>query len=435
MLVASTACSHEAPLPDAVAWSPPIPITGAQGGAAPVFATSPAGLLTLAWVTAPANGSDGRLSIRPDANADRTNELRDPLGGLAINGEVPPKIAYGPDGVLYATYLVAHATAGKKRPEMAIRFAMSRNGGADWTTPTTVTATATGDSVFGSYDDHALYVAADGTVYLSWLAATDKASNTYFVRSTDHGATWSRAAKVDGDPSCPCCRTAMASGPDGALYVAWRKIYPGAPGESEMRDIAIARSDDHGQSWGAPTRVHVDAWHVTSCPNAGPSIKVGEDGVVHVAWWTGKEGAAGVQYAQSTDHGVTFSQPVALGVAQFSRAAHVQLAIGSGATKGLVLATWDDGTLKVPQIVSRLSRDGGHTFSATQPLSPDGDLAGYPIVTLHGDTALVAWQQRTVAGVAADSVAHARMDMNDPASHLHAIGALQVVARTGVVHP
>ena len=437
VLVTAAACGHDAQpaggTPDALTWAAPVAVTGALGGAAPVFAASPGGSLTLAWVSAPGNGSDGELSIRPDAWVQATHELRDPLGGLAINGEVPPKIAYGPDGALYATYLVARATAGKKRPEMAIRFARSTDGGARWTTPVTVTATATGDSVFGSYDDHALYAAPDGAIYVSWLAASGKMSNTYFVRSTDRGATWSRPAVVDPGGSCPCCRTAMTSGPDGALYVAWRKIYPGDSGASEVRDIVVARSDDRGRTWHSPIRVHADDWHVTYCPNAGPSIRVGEDGTVHVAWWTGKEGHAGVQYAQSTDRAATFSAPVALDIARFSRPSHVQLALGSGAARGVVLAAWDDGTLETPRIVARVSRDGGRTFGAAQALSDTGAVAGYPIVGLRGDTALVAWQQRSAAGVASDSVAHAHMDMSQPASHLHTIGALQVVARSGIL--
>ena len=405
-------------------------MTPVQGGAAPVFATSPAGRITLAWVSDPERKTDGRLYVRPDAFDSTTSQLRDSLGSLSIYGEVPPKIAYAPDGKLYAAYLVTRAVPGKKYPENAMRFAASSDRGANWSVPVTVTATAAGDSVFGSYDDHALHVGADGTIYLSWLALTGETSHTYFVRSTDGGKTWSRPAMVDANPSCPCCRTAMASGPDGALYVAWRKIYPDSKGKTEMRDIVVARSDDRGQTWSAPSRVHADEWHVSYCPDAGPSIKIGPDSVLHVAWWTGKEGAAGVRYTQSRDRGATFSAPVALGVARYSRAAHVQLALGSGEEKDLVLAAWDDGTRRIPQIVTRLSRDGGRTFEELEPLSAEGIQAGYPVAGLFGDTAIVAWQQRSVAEAAKDSTGHAHLNPNDPSTYINSVGALQVVART-----
>jgi hypothetical protein len=46
-----------------------------------------------------------------------------------------------------------------------------------------------------------------------------------------------------------------------------------------------------------------------------------------VAWWSGKEGAAGAFYARSGDGARTFDAPVALGVGARSRPAHVQLAL------------------------------------------------------------------------------------------------------------
>jgi hypothetical protein len=173
------------------------------GGAAPVLAASTSGRLAMAWVSAPNGGSDGRLYVRPDARGIASApaaELRDSLGNLSIYGEVPPKIAFGPDSTLYAAYLVTRIVRGMRWPQNALRFAVSRDGGAHWGAPATVTR----DNVFGSYDDHALYVTPDGTIYLSWLAeAKHDTSHTYFARSTDGGKTWSTPTVVDLDPSCP----------------------------------------------------------------------------------------------------------------------------------------------------------------------------------------------------------------------------------------
>lgn len=429
--VTAGACTRSQAFDASAVWTPEAPVsTSTGGGAAPVFAAAPGGGTALAWVAAPNGGTDGRLYVRSAAHHDSVSELRDTLGSLSIYGEVPPKIAFAPDGELYAAYLVTKVVPGERWPENAMRFARSPDGGAHWSTPQTVTATATGDSVFGMYDDHALLVAGDGTIYISWLSMAGDTSHTYYVRSTDHGTTWSRSALVDVGASCPCCRTSMTSGPDGTLYVAWRKIYPGGPGQSEIRDIAVAHSSDRGHTWSAPTRVHVDDWHVTYCPDAGPSIKVGGDGVVHVAWWTGKEGHAGVQYAQSTDHGASFSPAVPLGVAAASRAAHVQLALGSGAFAQTVVAVWDDGTRQVPQIVARISRDGGRTFGEAEPLSAVGDVAGYPVVSLRDSTLTVAWQERSLVEAAKDSAAKARLDPKAATTYINSVGAMQVVSRS-----
>jgi hypothetical protein len=413
-----------------VRWSAPVVVSRVTGGgAAPVFAEGPFGRLALAWVSAPQRGDDGRLFVFADngTGPGPVEELRDPLGSLSIYGEVPPKIAYGPDRTLYAAYLVSKVVPGMRWPQHALRFAVSRDGGAHWDTPMTVT----GDSVFGSYDDHALHVASDGTIYLSWLAMTNHhTSNTYFARSSDRGKTWSRPTVIDQNPSCPCCRTAMASGPDGALYVAWRKRFPG-----EQRDIVVAKSTDAGTTWNAPVRVYKDAWEVNYCPDAGPSIKVGRDGILHVAWWTGREGRAGTQYAQSRDGGVTFSKPVELGLAQYSRAAHIQLALGVGSDSGMVVAAWDDGTRKVPQVVVRVSRDGGRRFAPAEVVSATDNAAGYPVVVLRSGVVVVAWQERTVAAAAADSAARAKLDKTDPRTYVNAVGAMQIALRTGVVVP
>lgn len=415
-----------------VVWEPATSWTATSGGgAAPVLAASNTGRLALAWVSAPNGGSDGRLYVRPDARriaSGHPTELRDSLGNLSIYGEVPPKIAFGPDSTLYAAYLVTKLVPGMRWPQNALRFAVSKDGGAHWGAPSTVTR----DNVFGSYDDHALHVAPDGTIYLSWLAeAKHDTSHTYFARSTDGGKTWSTPAIIDLDASCPCCRTSMASGPDGALYVAWRKRFPSAQGE--QRDIVIAKSADKGTTWSAPARVHVDAWQVSYCPDAGPSVKVGGDGVVHIAWWTGKEGSAGTQYAQSSDGGRTFSAPVALGLGQHSRAAHIQLALGNDTDSHTVVAAWDDGTRQIPQIVLRVSRDGGRSFGPAEGASDEGSQAGYPVVTLQRDTIMLAWQERSLAAAAADSAASATKDKNDASTYVNAVGAMQIVTRRGVM--
>jgi peroxiredoxin len=433
----ATACSRDtertgAPSSTAVAWGEATSLTQTMGGgAAPVFATSPSQQVTLAWVSAPNGGTDGRLYVRPNANATAVSELRDAAGSMTIYGEVPPKIAYAPDGMLHAAYLVTKVVPGEKWPQNLLRFASSKDNGATWDRPTTVV----GDGMFGSYSDHALHIASNGTVYLSWLSVVgNDSSRTFVARSSDGGHSWTKPVVVDLDPSCPCCRTAMASGPDGALYVAWRKRFPSAGGE--VRDIVLARSTDGGATWSTPARVHADAWKVDHCPDAGPSVRVARDGVVHVAWWTGKDGAAGVRYVQSLDGGRTFSEPVLLGVAAQSRPAHVQLALGDASHAGVIAAAWDDGTMAVPRIVVRLSRDNGKTFGPAEPVSAAGDQAGYPVVNLRGDTVMVAWQARSLAEASADSAQHAAMvahDPNDAGAYINRVGAMQVMTRRGVI--
>lgn len=247
------------------------------------------------------------------------------------------------------------------------------------------------------------------------------------AHSTDQGITWSPRVRVDLGEACPCCRTAIASGADGTLYLAWRHVF-----EGNVRDVVVSRSTDHGEHWSAPVRVHADGWVFDGCPRAGPAIQVDKAGSVHVAWWTGKQKAAGVWYARSDDGGRSFGAPVALGVAEQASPAHVQLALGADS---LVVASWDDGSQSRRQILLRLSRDLGRSFSPAQPLSEPGRSPGYPVLAVASGAVTVAWSE--VSAAAADSAARmaAEMKKRDPKApmKLHAVGGSQVIVRRGTL--
>ena len=386
-------------------------------GAAPMFAVSPTGAEAAAWVAAPGGGTDGRLYVSVDGRPPV--ELRDSLGPIEAHAEAPPKVAYGPDGSLNALYVVGKVVPGKRFPLGALRLARSADGGAHWGAPVTVTD----DSVFGSHNFHALHAAPNGALYVAWLDGRAGKSAAFVTRSADGGATWSPNMRVDAGEACPCCRTALATGRGDTLYLAWRKVLPG-----NVREVVVARSADGGETWDQPVAAQTDGWVFDGCPHAGPALQVDGEGRVHVAWWTGKEGAAGVFYARSDDGGRTFSPATPLGVARFSRPAHVQLALGEG---GRVVAAWDDGTRKTPQVVVRVSDDGGATFGAPVPASAPGRAAGYPVLAVAGRRVTVAWSEQSAE--AAAHAQHAMPNMKDPKATmgLTPVGETEVLVRKG----
>jgi peroxiredoxin len=140
-----------------------------------------------------------------------------------------------------------------------------------------------------------------------------------------------------------------------------------------------------------------------------------------------------VQYARSDDGAKSFSAPVALGVAEASRAAHAQLALGDASNPEVVAAVWDDGTRKVSPIVARVSRDGGRTFGPTEVLSETGRSAGYPLAVLRGDTVTTVWQERTATAAQGDTMRHVPGEQHDAAAMIKPVGAWQVVTRSGVL--
>ncbi|MES2523655.1 MAG: sialidase family protein [Gemmatimonadota bacterium] len=385
-------------------------------GAAPVVALDSAGRRAIAWVSAPDSGSDGHLHVSVDGRPP--TEIRDALGAIEAHGEAPPKLVYERSGTLHALYVVAKVVPGRRFPTSALRHISSRDGGRTWTPPASVTDAA----VFGSYNFHALHVSAEGVLYASWLDGRDGKSATYLTRSTDGGATWEANRRVAPGEACPCCRTAIATATGGIVYIAWRTVMPG-----NIRDIVVARSSDGGVTFAPPVRVHADDWVFEACPHAGPSMATDPDGRLHVTWWTGKDGNAGVFYAQSTDGATTFARPVALGVAAFSRASHVQLALGDS---GRIAAVWDDGTLTSPEIVLRVSRDNGTSFGAPARLSDEGRAATYPMLVWSGSALTVAWSEKSTE--VAEHAAHNMPDHRDKNAvmGLPRVGASQVMLRS-----
>src|SRR5690606_7915357 len=154
-------------------------------------------------------------------------------------------------------------------------------------------------ATFGAQNFHALLTGPAGAVHVAWLSSADSGSGVWLRSSADGGRTWQPSHPIHLGPTCPCCRTGLARGPDGTLYASWRRIYPG-----NIRDVVVAASHDGGLTWDESVRPQADDWVFPGCPHAGPSLRVDPTGVVHIAWWTGKAGAAGVWYARSTDHGV-----------------------------------------------------------------------------------------------------------------------------------
>jgi BNR repeat-like domain len=392
-----------------------------DAGTAPMFAVSSSGKEAVAWVSAPNGGTDGRLNVSIDGDAPVV--IRDSLGPIEPRGESPPKLAYSPDGSLSALYVVTRLVPGGRFPASALRFVHSADGGAHWSAPMTVTD----DSLFASHDFQALSAAPDGVLYASWLDGRLGKPTVYMTFSTDGGQHWMKNIRVMTGEACSCCRTAIAEAPNGGLYIAWREVFPG-----NVRDIVVARSPNRGFTWEDPVRVHADNWVFDGCPQAGagPSLQADGKGAVHIAWWTGKQGSAGVWYARSDDGALSFSVPIPLGVAEFSRPAHVQLALGG--QEGRLIAAWDDGTLATPRIVVRTSKDRGAHWSEPATLSdPQGArAAGFPVVAASRDRVAVAWSEQSLA---ASHDAHA--DTNDPHATipLSSVGDARVVVRRGTL--
>jgi hypothetical protein len=400
--------------------TPRLVSSATTNGATPMFTVARNGSRVLSWV-APDSSGQSVLQVRVEqpGGVVVTSVLTDPLGSIEPHGEAPPQVTTSELGDIYAVYTVGK-DAGGRFPVSSLRFARSGDGGSSWSDPVTVNE----GEQFGSHNFHSLLAGPDSVIYTAWLHNVAGTSGVWLRISQDAGRTWSPAAAIHSEPTCPCCRTALARAPDGTLYASWRKIFAG-----DVRDIVVMASRDGGNTWEAPVKPRDDGWVFPGCPHAGASLKVDAAGTVHIGWWTGRQGAAGVWYGRSTDGGRTWTA-TPIDTASRSAPAHVQLALSE---QGAVVVAWDDGQSSRPRIFLRASFDKGQVFGPQLAFSDSAVAGQYPVLDIHHDSITVAWSQ--VADAAYRAELAARPDMKDPNARmsLPRVGQQEVWQRTAAL--
>lgn len=291
------------------------------------------------WVETRGEASNVVL-VRANRAGEPTETVRvnDVLGDAAAHGQAPARVAVGPEGNVYVAWQNATEIPGRMYPASDLRFARSTDGGRTFEPAIYVNDDAGGTPA--SHTFHDMKVLGDGAVLVSWIDGRARAGATgpdiRVARSTDGGESFGAGVILD-DEACPCCRTAMATGPDGTVFVAWRKVYPG-----NIRDIVVARSTDGGRTFGEPQRVHEDRWVIDGCPHAGPALAVDRAGRLHVAWFTAGEAGHGLYHTTSGDGGVTFADPFRITPEGPVPTTQVTMAADPADPDGQVWLAWED---------------------------------------------------------------------------------------------
>lgn len=236
--------------------------------------------------------------------------------------------------------------------------------------------------------------APNGDVYAVWLDGREETMSSerfavYLARSRNQGASFERNRRV-GLSACPCCRPRITFGPDGEVYVAYRKVFPG-----DIRDMVVSTSHDGGESFDAAVRVFDDGWQLRGCPHTGPSM-IQAGGRLYIAWLTeGRERLPHIQVAWSDDRGRYFHVPISAS-SDTSDPNHPVLAASED---GRVLLTfqarskttdgaWQPSTVFVAEIM-------GDRMSVPVALPNGGVPASYPHIAVGtGGRVYLAWTQR-----------------------------------------
>jgi len=387
-------------------------LTLADAGASnPTVAVDPrTGTAYVAWVGVQSGNADVYLARIERGEAGAPVRVNDIPGDAAPHEQAPAQVAVAPNGDVLVLWQNNTPVEGRRFPASDLRLARSTDGGRTFEPAVTVNDDAGG--LPSSHTFHDIAVAPDGTVYVSWIDSRERdrvraelgigdeagghgghggngghtgpdadapeipSSDVRVARSTDGGRTFEPGVVVARDV-CPCCRTSLAVAPDGAVLVAWRRVFDG-----DVRDIVVARSTDGGRTFTLPTRVHEDGWVIPGCPHAGPSLALDGEGRVHAAWYTGREERQGVHVAVSADGGATFGEPRPLLAGGWVPVSLVRLA---ALPDGAILAAWDDRRDEQRRIaIARL--DGARVRVL------DGDVpGGAPALAAAGGTAAIAW--------------------------------------------
>jgi hypothetical protein len=328
-------------------------------------------------------------------------------GEARAGGELPPRVALVPKGAAVPEIVVLW-TARAQATELKI--ARSLDGGRTFGRPAALqSAGAAGNRGWA-----ALAVDPTGTAHAVWLDHRAQAAGAGMAH--EHGGTAAAATSTTGpvDPVaaaqgsslyyassrartvernvvrgvCYCCKTALAAGPDGALYAAWRHVYAG-----NIRDIAFSVSKDGGASFSSPARVSQDGWAINGCPEDGPAVAVGADGTVHVVWPTVVEGSAGPRGAlffASTRDGRTFTPRARIPTLDSPKPSHPQIVVDRN---GRIAVAWDEvvGGRRVASAREvRPAAGRPPTFGAIVMLYADGP-AMYPVLAATGDGLVAVW--------------------------------------------
>lgn len=297
---------------------------------------------------------------------------------IYASGENRPKLATGPAGQIYVQWTEQPAPGWTG----SIRFARSTDGGRHFSAPITVNHGPA--NVTRGFDS--LAIAGNGDIVVAWIDGRDAAQAKsagkpyagfafYYTWSADGGKTFAPERKLM-DHSCECCRTALARGADGEVAAFFRGVYG-----DNIRDHAFAVLHTDGEA-NHPERATFSGWRVAACPDQGPGLAIGADGVRHAVWYEASHGPA-IWYGQ-LDPGHAPRHALKLGG---PGASHADVAV-HGKT---VWVAWNQVNAEGYALMLRSSRDGGAHFGAAREIASSRAAVGSPQFLIRAGAAYVAW--------------------------------------------
>lgn len=373
-------------------------------------------MVAAVWSAVGEEGTDLFLATSRDGGRSFLEPVRvnDVDGDVSVYGEQPPRVALGGAGASDEPHVYVTWTSRNSATELSfLRFARSLDGGKSFESAVSLHE----PGLKGARGWHSLSVDPAGNVHALWLDARPLAGHALNLTPVEriwaqiqpsayahssatamglYHLAWDGASPPAAtrlfEPVCECCKTTMTVGPDGAIYAAWRHIYPGS-----NRDIAFSLSRDGGTSFSDAVRVSEDDWNIDACPDDGPAMVVDDHNRVHIVWPTivVEETDIGIFYASSAE-GTSFSPKKRLRAFGGTDPSHPQLILDS---EGALAVVWDELVEGRRRIVMTRARANEGDVSWYEPelvdLANAEEASSYPVAAATGDGVLVAWTAQT----------------------------------------
>jgi hypothetical protein len=353
--------------------------------------------VAVAWGAAAEGKGDIMIAISRDGGRVFGTPVRvnSTAGDARINGEIAPRVTLQQRGKSDPLVTVAW---NAKDSTTQIRTARSTDGGRTFTEAASLQPAG----IAGDRGWQAAALDDRGTLHTIWLdhramaVASAKGHEAHkgehdgvamAQRSSLYYAAGGGSERELFKGVCYCCKTALAIGPGGQVYAAWRHVFA-----NNMRDIAFTVSRDGGRTFAPLLRVHEDKWSIDGCPDDGPAMAVDGAGTVHLVWPTvlnGEQGA--LLYATSKD-GQRFSDPMRVPTLGAPKPSHPQIAIDRA---GRVMLAWDEvlGGVRTAAARSVSRRSERVEFGDIVKLAEGA--SAYPVLAATSEGWLAAW---TTAG-------------------------------------